>query len=56
MLDEKKQQKKGVTAMKNNVPNTKEKEDAEYAIAVAAQGTESNAGPTVRNLKANPHT
>ena len=38
MLDEKQQQQKGVTAMKNNVPNTKEKADAEYAIAVATQG------------------
>ena len=38
MLDEKTQQQKGVTAMKNNVPNTKEKADAEYTIAVATQG------------------
>ena len=29
--------KNRVTAMKNNVPKTKEKTDAEYAIAVAAQ-------------------
>ena len=29
--------KKRITAMKNNVPKTKEKTNAEYAIAVAAQ-------------------
>ena len=37
MLDEKKNNKKRVAAMKNVVPKTKEKTDAEYAIAVAAQ-------------------
>ena len=38
MLDEKKQQNKRVAAMKNVVLKTKENADAEYAIAVAAQG------------------
>ena len=38
MLDEKKNNKKRVAAMKNVVPKTKEKPDADYAIAVAAQG------------------
>ena len=38
MLDEKKNKNKRVAAMKNVVPKTKEKPDADYAIAVAAQG------------------
>ena len=38
MLDEKKNNKKRVTAMENVVLKTKENADAEYAIAVAAQG------------------
>ena len=38
MLDEKNNNKKRVAAMKNVVPKTKENADAEYAIAVAAQG------------------
>jgi len=39
MLDEKKNKTKRVVAMKNVVPKTKEKPDADYyAIAVAAQG------------------
>ena len=38
MLDEKKNNKKRVAAMTNVVPKTKEKPDADYAIAVAAQG------------------
>ena len=38
MLDEKKNNKKRVAAMKNAVLKTKVKPDADYAIAVAAQG------------------
>jgi hypothetical protein len=38
MLDEKKNKNKRAAAMKNVVPKTKEKPDADYAIAVAAQG------------------
>ena len=38
MLDEKKNKNKRVAAMKNVVPKTKEKPDADYAIAVAAHG------------------
>ena len=37
MMDGKEARKKRVAAMKNVVPKTKEKTDAEYAIAVAAQ-------------------
>ena len=38
MLDEKKNKNKRVAAMKNVVPKTKEKPDADYAIAVATHG------------------
>ena len=38
MLDEKKNKNKRVAAMKNVVPKTEEKPDADYAIAVAAHG------------------
>ena len=38
MLDEKNNNKKRVAAMKNVVLKTREKPDADYAIAVAAQG------------------
>ena len=56
MLDEKKNKNKRVAAMKNVVPKTKEKPDADYAVAVAAlvRGTESNAGPKARRV--NTHT
>ena len=37
MIDGKEARKKRVVAMKNVVPKTKEKTDADYAIAVAAQ-------------------
>ena len=38
MIDGKEARKKRVVAMKNVVPKTKEKTDADYAIAVAEQG------------------
>ena len=44
---------KRITAMKNNVPKTKEKTNAEYAIPVAAQ-EESDAWP--KDRQANKHT